>query len=84
MTLVLKHQTKEQFITRFRDKYAASNREQCAKLSTWLLDKIDAGDFDDTEIRNSFGMSVVDWVSFRNELNNLRSSLRNIQNARGK
>ena len=84
MTLILKEQTKEQFLSRFRNRYISSEREDRAKLSKWLIDRLDTGDFNDTEIRNSFGMSVVEWVSFRNELNALRTSWLHIQNARGK
>ena len=84
MALVLKHQTKEQFIARFREKYANSSKEQCAKLATWLMDKMDAGEFTDSQLRDSFKFTVVQWVDFRNELNNFRSSWRNIQNARGR
>lgn len=83
MALVLKHQTKEQFMSRFRQRYRDSSGEQCAKLSSWLLDRIDDQDFTDEQVINAFNFKVSELIQFKTRMNTLRSSLRHIRSAIG-
>lgn len=81
--IVLKHQSKEQFMARFRQRYRDSQGEQAAKLATWLLDRIDDQDFTDDQVMTAFNMKQAELNQFKTRITTLRQSLRNIRSALG-
>ena len=81
--LVFKHQTKEQFMTRFHQRYRDSAGEETVRLGTWLLDKLDDGDFTDDHVIFGFGFKQSELVSFKARLNSWRSAYRQIKSAIG-
>lgn len=83
MALVLKHQTKEQFIQRFRQAYQNGNRERLAKLANWLLNRIADGDVTDTQARNAFNLTVTQWNTLKTKMQNLVNNYNAVQSAAG-
>ena len=83
MALVLKHQTKEQFVERFHQLYRDSSGEVTVRLGTWLLDKLDDGDFTNDHIIAGFGFKQSDLVAFKAKLGNWRAMYRQIKSAIG-
>jgi hypothetical protein len=83
MALNLNHQTKEEFANRFREKYRNSSRLECAKLATWLMNHLDAGDFTDLQLRTAFGLTIVQYNTLKNRMINLRTSYQLIDSAIG-
>ena len=81
--MVLKHQTKKQFMFRFHLRYRDSVGEETVKLGTWLLDKLDDGDFIDDHVMVEFGFKQSELVSFKAKLNSWRSAYRQIKSAIG-
>ena len=83
MALALKHQTKEQFMSRFRQRYRESSGEHSAKLATWLLDRLDDQEFTDDQVMTAFNYKVSELIQLKTKLTQLRSSLRQIRSAIG-
>lgn len=81
--LVLVHQSKEQFMERFRNRYRESSGLETIRQSTWLIDRLDDGDFTDAQVMTSFNFKTSELVSFKARLNNWRSIFRQIRSAIG-
>lgn len=83
MALQLNHQTAAELAARFRARYRTAEREDCARMATWLLNRIDAGDSTDAQVRAAFGMNTVQYTTFKTSLTTLRSHWLAVQSARG-
>lgn len=70
----LNHQTAAQFAARFRARFRDSSRVECAKLAKWILDRIDAGNFTETAVRNAFGLTVTQWNTLKAKLTTMRTN----------
>ena len=81
--LELKHQSKEQFLERFRNRYRESSGLETIRQSSWLADRLDDGDFTDDQVRSSFKFKTSEMVSFKARLNSRRATLRQIRSAIG-
>lgn len=74
MALVLKHQTRAQFITRVRQAYRDGDRDMLLRIARFLLNRIQAGDVTDAELRAAFGLTTTQW-------NNLKTKMQQLLNA---
>ena len=83
MALLLKHQTQQEFIDRFREAYRNSDKEQLVQLARWLLARIAANDITDTQCRNAFNMGVVAWTALKNKMQNWVNNYDSVQTAQG-
>ena len=83
MALLLKHQTQQEFVQRFREAFREGNRDRLAKLATWLLNRIAAGDVTDTQARNAFGLTVTQWNTLKTKMQNLVNNYNAVQSAAG-
>lgn len=59
------HITGAQMIVAFREEVRNATRERACYLAWWLLRRIAAGHVTDTQARNAFGMSAVQWTTFK-------------------
>ena len=83
MAFAPKHQTPQEFVQRFRDAFREGNRDRLAKLATWLLNRIAAGDVTDTQVRNAFGLTVTQWNTLKTKMQNLVNNYNAVQSAAG-
>jgi hypothetical protein len=74
MALTLRHQTKAQFAARLRERYRNASREEAARIATWLLNSIEAGDFTDLQVRTAFGLTSGQWTTLKAKLTTLRTN----------
>ena len=74
MAISLQHQSAAQFAARLRARYLASSKIECARLATWVLNHLDAGDFTETQIRNAFGLTAGQWTTLKAKMTNLRTA----------
>jgi hypothetical protein len=74
LPLNLQHQTAAQFAQRFRERYRSSNRAECAALAYWLIERINAGDFTDTQVRNAFGLTVPQYTTLKAKMTTLHDN----------
>lgn len=74
MALLLKHQTVQEFVSRFREAYRNAERARLVQLARWVLAALAAGDITDAQCRNVFGLNVTQW-------NNLKTKMQNFVNA---
>jgi len=83
MALVLNHQTATQFAAKLRERYRNASKEECARIATWILNHIEAGDFTDTEVRNAFSLTVTQWDTLKAKMTTLRTNWLAVQAAEG-
>lgn len=81
--LNLRHQTAAQFAARFRARYRNASKEEAARMATWLIDHITAGDFTDAQMRAVFGLTLAQWSALKTRLTAMRTAYRAIEAARG-
>ena len=83
MALTLKHQTTEQWLARFRARYALATRENAAALAARLTSLLDARDLTDTQARNAFGKTVAEWAQLKSRLKEKSDNLSAVKAERG-
>jgi hypothetical protein len=83
VALNLRHQTAAQFAARLRERYRSASREDAARIATWLLNRIDAGDLTDAQVRNAFGLTVQQYSNMKTRMTNLRTAWLAVQAAQG-
>jgi hypothetical protein len=83
MALTLRYATLAQLGAAFRDRYRNASREECARLATWLLNRIDDGTFTDAQVRNFFGLTQTQYNNLKTRLTNLRTNWLAVQAAQG-
>jgi hypothetical protein len=70
MALLLKHQTVEEFIARFRKAYRDADRERLVQLAKFVIARIQAGDITDAQCRIAFGLTNTQWNNLKTRMNN--------------
>ena len=83
MALNLKHATKTQLADAFRERYKRSSQVECARLATWLLNHIDAGDFTDAQVQSAFGLTTPQYNAMKTRFTNLRTAYNAVLAAQG-
>lgn len=69
MALILKHQTIEQFVTRFREAYRNSEQEQNIRLGEFIISKIQAAEITDVQCQKAFGKTANQWNKLKADIN---------------
>lgn len=70
----LKHATVEQLLKAWQGRFDAAGPVERARLSRWLMDRLDALDVTDVEARGAFGMGVSAYSALKGQINRLRAS----------
>jgi len=83
MALLLKHQTAQEFVARFRAAYRTAERERLIRMATWLLTAIQAGDITDAQCRTAFGLSVTQWNALKTKMQGWLTAQQTVQSAVG-
>lgn len=83
MSLNLKHATKTQLANAFRERYRNSSQVECARMATWLLNRIDDGTFTDAQVQSAFGLSAGQYTQMKNRFTNLRTAYNAVIAAQG-
>lgn len=83
MSLALKHQTAAQLAARFRTRFRAAQRDEACRMAAWLLDRIDAGDFTDAQVRAAFGLTTTQYNNLKTRLTSMRAAWQALQQAAG-
>jgi hypothetical protein len=65
MALVLKHATLAQLGAAFRERYREAKGIEAFRLATWLVNRINDGTFTETQVRNFFGLTQVQWNNLK-------------------
>lgn len=83
MALSLKYQTAAQFAARLRERYRNASKEEAARIATWILNRIEAGDITDAQVRSAFGLTAGQYTTLKTKMTNLRASWLAVQAAAG-
>jgi len=81
--LDLRHQTAAQFAARLRARFRSASRLEAARIATWVMDRIDAGDITDAQMRAAFSLTTAQWTALKTRLTTMRTAYRAIEAARG-
>ena len=83
MALLLKHQTAQQFIARFREAYRNAERERIVQLARFVISSIQAGDITDAQCRTAFGLNVTQWNALKTKMQGFITASNTVQSAVG-
>ncbi len=83
MTLLLKHQTVQAFVTRVREAYRQGDRETLLKVSRFILARIQAGDLTDAQVRTAFGLTNAQWTALKTRMQNYLNADNTLRSAVG-
>lgn len=82
-TVRSQYQTGAQFAARLRSRYAVATDEAAAKIATWILDRITAGQLTDLQVRTAFGLTTTQYNAMKTRMTNLRTNWLAVQAATG-
>ena len=83
MALILKHQSRDAFLTRLRDDVRDAAGSRMVHLASRILALIDAGDLTDVELRAKFGKTVAQWNTAKARWQSLVAARNTIRGAVG-
>lgn len=83
MALLLKHQTVQQFVARFREAYRNSDRERLIMMARFIVARIQSGDITDAQCRSAFGLNVTQWNALKSRMQNFITAQNTVQGAVG-
>ena len=83
MALLLKHQTVQEFIARFREAYRNGERERICQLARFILSRIAAGDITDAQCRNAFNLTTQQWNALKTKMQNFVAAQDTVRGAVG-
>jgi hypothetical protein len=83
MALLLKHQTAQEFIARFRDAYRDADRERLVQLAKFVISRIQSGDITDAQCRSAFGLNTTQWNNLKTKMQNFITASNTVQSAVG-
>jgi len=83
MALSLVHQTPAQLAARFRSAYRVATAERAAKMAYWLIERIQSGDFTDTQVRTAFSLTTTQYAALKARMTTLHDQYAAVRNARG-
>jgi hypothetical protein len=63
--LPLLYQTGAEFADRFRSEYKDANQVLAAMRAYWIIERINAGDLTDLQVRTAFGMTTTQYNSLK-------------------
>lgn len=64
-TFTTVEQTGAQMADRFRARWRSSTQDECARMAYWLIERINAGSFTDTQVRNAFGLTLQQYTTLK-------------------
>ena len=83
MALNLVHQTPAQLAARFRAAYRRATKGKAAGMAYWLIERINADDFTDAQVRNAFGLTTTQYTAMKTRMTALHDAHAAVQNAGG-
>lgn len=83
MALNLQWQTASQFAARFRARYRTATEMQAAKMAYWMIERINAGDFTDAQVRNAFDLTTQQYTNMKARMTTLHDNWAAVIAARG-
>lgn len=84
MALNLRYQTATQFAARLRNQFQNSTKERAGRIAHWMIERVNAGDVTEAQLRTAFGLTAQQWTTLKNtKLIPLHDAWVALQNAQG-
>lgn len=83
MALLLKHQTAQRFVARFREEYRNADRDRLVQLARFILSRIQAGDITDAQCRTAFGLNATQWNALKTKMQSFVTAQNTVLSAVG-
>jgi hypothetical protein len=69
--LPLNYETATAAATRFRTRYKIATALEASRLAYWIIERIVAGDYTDTQIRSVFGLTTTQYTAMKARMQTL-------------
>lgn len=79
----LTQQTASELATRFRTAYQAATDLKAARMAWWIIERINAGNFTDAQVRTAFGMTTTQYTAMKTRMTTLHDQYAAVVAARG-
>lgn len=76
-------QTASEFAQRLRAFYKVASDLQCAKIATWILNRLDDGSVTDAQLKNVFNLTDQQYATLKSKWTTLRTQYQGVQAAVG-
>lgn len=83
MSLILRHQSIQDFVSRFRISYLSSEGTRTVIHARYLMGAFIRGDITETQIKNEFGLNSSQWLALKNRMQELIAAENLINTALG-
>ena len=83
MSLILKHQTPQQFIARVHEAYRDGRQQQLVQIARFIVARLQAGDITDAQCRGAFGLNSTQWNTLKTKMQNLLTAANTVESAIG-
>jgi hypothetical protein len=80
---VLVYAEKTDFVPVMREAYRTATRDECARLATWIINRVNDAWVTETQVRNAFGLDAGQWATLRAKMIALRDNYLAVQAAAG-
>lgn len=80
---VLVYAAKSDFVSPLREAYRSASKDECARLATLILNRIESGWVTDAQMRNGFGLTAGQWTTLKTKMTALRTNYLAVQAAAG-
>jgi hypothetical protein len=77
------HQTRAEFAGRLRARFRESKEDAALKIASWVLNRLDTGEFTDPAVQATFGLTSEQYVAFKQKWTALRDQWLALQKAVG-
>ncbi len=79
----LNYQTLAQFLQRLRTLYKAASQDECGRIATWIINRLNAGNVTASQLQNVFNLTPAQWTTLQTKMTNLRTNYLVVQSAIG-
>jgi len=79
----LEYATKTDFALVMREAYRSAEREECARLATWIINRVNDAWVTELQVRNAFGLDAGQWATLKARMIALRNNYLAVQAAAG-
>lgn len=79
----LEYATKNDFVPVLREAYRRSERDECARLATWIINRVNDGWVTEAQVQSAFGLAAGPWATLRAKMIALRTDYISVQAAAG-
>jgi hypothetical protein len=83
MSLILKHQTLDQFESYVRERFRSAQGEEAINVAAYVIAAVQRGDLTDAGLRGKFGLNAIKWAALKAKMQTFVTARNTIRSALG-